>query len=303
MGTCKPYRQFRTRCGALILGLAASLSACTFIFNADQRQCEADSECSINRGFANSYCDLATHTCQEQDAPPEDPKWGCIGQTLASDPPVVVVSLNVLDPFTRLPRRDAQVRVCASLDTGCTNALTNAVPVDVDGAARLNVPTNQSVYFEITSTAEPPTFLPTITALQKRTILGQGGGRGVLLFTQDQIQALTRDVGGFTPDTALLIMSALDCQNTLSAGVQYELVNEGQLTDSTVLFYTNADNVPVSSEKQAQTVSTGNGGFTNLLEGPTSIVANVTDVSKPMTPLPFNFSIRKGWVHEIFLAP
>src|SRR5687767_14954290 len=64
-------------------------------------------------------------------ADPADPVWGCVGDGgPLSDPPVIVASLTLLDPFSRLPRRDVAVRECAVFDLACANPITDSVLVD-----------------------------------------------------------------------------------------------------------------------------------------------------------------------------
>jgi hypothetical protein len=228
-----------------------------------------------------------------------DPALGCVGdEGPPQDPAVARPQFRVIDPFSRLPVTGAQVRACAVLDTGCSNALTNYQTVDADGVASLLLPTNQSAYLEIIENGR----VPMLIFFSPREVARGGGGRTLLMFTADQMQALLRDVGGFEPgqpSNPVLIGAALDCGGRAREKVSFSLDPAAVRSEDTGFFYTNDDNIPVAS--MTQTSQTGMFGATNLNEGlaSLSLAANVS----PANYAEFKVHFRRGWLTQAFVSP
>lgn len=302
MGTMKTSLWLTRRLGALCAVLIASMSACTFVFDAGLKQCDVDADCA-ERGFANSQC--VNEICQEAE---EDPIWGCIG----TEPPlpssaIVPFDLIVTTP-TNVPVTNATVRACSRLEAPKCNTPQGApVQVDVTGVAHLEIPRDFNGYFEVYGPQGPdvddPTFLRIIVYMPAREIGRGGKGRGVFAFNKESIDGLAALIGAtFNPDTGLVVLSSLNCAGDLAPNVTFGLVTETARTkDATKSFYTFGT---LPSPDAAATDATGTGGFTNLKEGTVAFSATANDITTTFTPPQGAYAYaRAGWYTQVYVSP
>jgi hypothetical protein len=302
MGTMKTSLWLTRRLGALCAVLIASMSACTFVFDAGLKQCDVDADCA-ERGFANSQC--VNEICQ---AAPEDPIWGCLDDgPLATTDDIVPFELKVTTT-SQVPITNATVRACSRLQPArCENVIGAPVSVNGAGVAKLEVPQSFNGYFEVYGPLGPdvddPNFVRILVYMPPREIVRGGKDRGVFGFSKQSLSDLATFIdASFNDATGLVVLSALNCQANLVPNVTFELVTESARTgNETKRFYT-YETLP--SKDATQTDGSGTGGFTNLQPGVVAFSATANDIQTTFTPSQGAGAFtRAGWYTQVYVSP
>jgi hypothetical protein len=285
--------------------------SCTFVFDADTRQCSSAEDCT-RRGetFAKAVC--VDFVCVPQDV---DPTWGCLDEAplAPSKDATVDVTFDVVDSLSKVPRIEALVNACPRFDDQCTRPIVSGARPTPDGQVTLRVAENFDGYFEVYNgnaakkedLVGDPDFVPMLVFFPAREIVRKTEGRGVLVFTQDRINTLAAlgsvESGTFDDKTGLIVMSALTCGGVLTPGVSYEL-KSANVTPNTQPFYT-VMNIPILTVNE--TDGSGTGGFTTVKPGLVQLGATLNSLQRSLTPpkVGVGVFVRAGWYTQVFVAP
>lgn len=232
--------------------VAASLSSCSLVVDANRVQCSKTSECTARGGaFVNSVC--IDSLCQPE------PKWKCLSNWVK--PPTATgkfqVEFLVRHLVNQKPLPGVKAKLCRKLDVACTDALSDVAVTDEAGKVALSVDANFEGYarFEGSSIASglyffnPPVIsdLPTIT-------VSIGGPEVIagLAFQAGAKQEMDRGVA---------LISVRDCQGAVAAGV---VLTSSVEDERAVTFYSQAG---LPTNAATQTDEDGYGGLLNAGAG------------------------------------
>jgi hypothetical protein len=301
MGTMKTSLWLTRRLGALCAVLIASMSACTFVFDAGLKQCDVDADCA-ERGFARAQC--VNEICQEAE---RDPIWGCLEEGPPATTTDTVPFELLVNTTAQIPITNARVRACPRLQPEkCLNPVGAEVLVDGSGIAKLEVPQKFDGYFEVYgplgADVEDPEFVRILVYLPSREIVRGGKGRGVFGFSEAALEGLARFVGAsFDKTKGLAVLTALDCQGNFVPNLTFNLITDSAKTTETKSFYTF---MTIPSPDAKATDNTGTGGFTNLNPGVVSFSAFANDLNDLITTAQGTSAFtRAGWYTQVYVSP
>lgn len=237
-------------------------------------------------------------------------RWGCLDEEpVEPTDEFVSLQLELTDASTRDPRTDASVRVCHPIDTSCSSPIISPVRVDVAGKVTMQVPSYLPFYFEVYGPKGPnvddPDFVRMLVFFSPREIARGAAGREISVYDRNLMSTLTTLGGGsFNDETGLATLVALDCQGTPATQVVFGNRTAGLATGQTSQFYT-VDSIPTTTVDR--TDSSGGGGFTNLLPGRATFLAQVFVKEAQLSPLfdeagAYAF-VRAGWYTQVYISP
>lgn len=239
--------------------------------------------------------ELSQETPSLTTASTEDgPDWSCLDTAPPEMPlvgpraPQLLQSLQVLSSATNLVPPNVSVRACAQRDTECLAPLTPPTPIDAEGWVDLMLYEGFDGYLEITSPGAVPSML----------FYGQPltNGRNVdpepaFLVEMDTALAFDRLFLGREafPNTGVINIRALDCQNAPAPAVQFTLA------PAAVGWYYVGE-IPVASAQA--TTESGVGGFSDVAPGTVVVTAELAEDGRPLAP-PQSVFVRGGWFTNI----
>lgn len=264
------------RCARLALALSLGLPACT--------------------EFAPA-ADVDVGITQEMDLLEVLPEtWRCIENAPApsaglNDPmsgPRVVRSLQLVGFVGSTDLSGTTVRACSVRDPACMSPVTPAITPAADGWVDVPLFEGFDGYLEITSPGAVPSML-----FYGQPLTADGAVDPEPAFLVEMETALTFDrlfLGREAfPNTGVINIRALDCQNAPAPGVQF------QLEPSAVGWYYVGE-IPVATAEA--TTESGVGGFSDVGPGTVVVTARIADNGLELAP-PKSVFVRGGWFTNI----
>ncbi|MBK8936857.1 MAG: hypothetical protein IPM79_04190 [Polyangiaceae bacterium] len=288
----------------LVAGAAVLVQGCSvFVIDTEQQQCVAASDC-VSLGLGDACVD---GVCVDGGGEggegggggaPADPKWGCLGSVEwpPATQPTSVLRVRFRSAVSMTPPANLAVRYCASLDVDCATPIAADVPV-VDGRIELEVESGTRGYFEVTSTADPPTIRPAVLYFPRpASESSTPEDLPVTLVSPNEYLAIVNSAGFVDdPTRGTLLTVTTDCTAAPAAGV--ELSSPSQDEDSTPFYFVGL----VPDPDATQTDVNGFGGIFNMPVGAGTVEARIAADDRLIGFA--SFQIRAGWLSNVAIEP
>ncbi|MCR9161576.1 MAG: hypothetical protein ACE37F_30385 [Nannocystaceae bacterium] len=297
----------RYEIGLIVLALG---SGCGLLLEADDVQCNEDSDCT-ERGFAGAACEqnvCVTATPDSETEPTStgstgpttgeasttssagedsssssgpvvgDGPWDCIGHVEWDEEDENVPAALGLH-FTNGQFQDfegAELNACRPLDLECDEPLSTAVS-GPDGVAFAEVYYGFDGYFRAPPPESIPDAYPLIIFANPPPFSVETESRGGdILFIEPTTVAALAAVSGeeIVPDTGFIFFSAFDCNNELAADVTLSVSPVGE---STVVTYLDGG---FPNPELTETAESGQGAVINVPPGLVEVTATSLDGGK-----------------------
>jgi hypothetical protein len=200
-------------------------------------------------------------------------RWACLGHVTAKPAvkpkPILTLTLREATASTQPVTSNVQVTPCSKLDVECMHPIAAPAGPDAAGAVAFTLDSAFAGFFDVQSTAVPPTYLPMLffvnpPLVDDRTSL-------VPMVTPPNFKALVAVAsGGASADPSLgnVIFSATDCLGALADGVSATIDGggmriDGGLATGTTFYLVNQ----LPSLNLDVTDASGAGGFLNVTPG------------------------------------
>lgn len=246
---------------------------------------------------ASACSSLASETDMLPDSVASDGPWRCFKST--SNRPSAVVNparldygMQVLDLATRRPPRNLKVRACALSDITCSRPVTPEISPNAEGTLVLPLTIGFDGFLELTADDMGPTlyvFAGTLSG-ELSTLLGS---QPVSMLSLQALQAL--EASFLTPvaaDAGRVVMTTLDCDARLSAGVRVKL-------PAPAVPFAVIAGLPVA--RQDTTGADGVIGFVNVTSGVALVSATIVELDATLDQK--TLPIRAGWTTQTVLLP
>lgn len=283
---------------ASLLTVAALVSACSLILEAEDTQCSTSADCD-GHGLAGAACvngscvmpsgsggsggDAGTQDA-EQDGSPDavtdaDLKWGCVGNVSWPDPDIskpVQLRRQILKLISEAPVEGLTLTACTPLDVECLQPVGSGI-TNENGEAEIPVYSGFEGYLQAAPPASYPDMIPSIDFAFPPPVEDDPVGVGEPLHFTAQGEAeimvgiLKTEID---PTQGHIFALAVDCLGLPTAGASLKLDTIGP---NTIPYYMNGS---LPSTTMAETGTEGEAGFLNVPPGSVTITTTVSGVGK-----------------------
>lgn len=225
-------------------------------------------------------------------------EWDCTTSAPLADPLVysqatrVLLSIHVIDIFTRATPPNLKVRACLITDLDCERPITADLSADAQGVVNVPLVAGVSGYLELRGDGMAPGLLvlPGPFSPELAVLLGS---RAVVLVSDGSAPNAAIPIRSRAmPGTGTLLVTVVDCAGNGAAGVRLEI-------DSPALPFAIVDGLPIVDEDTTTSYATA--GFVNVPPG-VAFVSGYRDDTDQIVGS-HAVPVRSGWDTLIHLLP